>query len=128
MKCRLVFLKNKIDTYEFTIKDSDIIGITLPSQEELKPTTQALIDLGTEITATNLATILSTTNNTDALYILPNINYGGAVIGLNQDAEAWAIITDENKLIIGKNESLKATSGVDYDSATQINLSITSEY
>ena len=128
MKCRLVFLKNKIDAYEFTIKDSDIIGITLPSQEELKPTTQALIDLGTEITATNLATILSTTNNTDALYILPNINYGGAVIGLNQDAEAWAIITDENKLIIGKNESLKATSGVDYDSATQINLSITSEY
>ena len=87
-----------------------------------------MIDLGTEITATNLATILSTTNNTDALYILPNINYGGAVIGLNQDAEAWAIITDENKLIIGKNESLKATSGVDYDSATQINLSITSEY
>lgn len=128
MKCRLVFLKNKIDTYEFTIKDSDIIGITLPSKEELKPTAQALIDLGIEITAANLATILSTTNNTDALYILPNINYGGAVIGLNQDAEAWAIITDENKLIIGKNESLKATSGVDYDSATQINLSITSEY
>ena len=31
------------------------------------------------------------------------INYGGAVIGLNQDAEAWAIITDENKLIIDEN-------------------------
>lgn len=128
MKCRLVFLKNKIDTYEFTIKTSDIIGITLPSQDDFKPTAQALIDLGTEITATNLANILSTTNNTDALYILPNINYGGAIIGLNENAAAWAIITDQNKLIIGKNENIKASSGANYDSATQINLSITSEY
>lgn len=128
MKARLVFLKNKIDTYEFTIKNSDIISIVAPSVSGLSDMANSLISLGTQITNSNLGEILSTTNNTDELYIQPNISYSGAIVGLQEDAEAWAIITDENKLIIGKNEKIKATSSTDYESATQINMKVTSVY
>ena len=127
-KCRLVLLNNKIDSYEYQIKEEDIIDIILPTQQELQAQAQILIDLCTEITSANLSNILSTTNNTDALYLLPNLKNGGAIVGLSENAKAWAIITDENRLIIGKNEDIQKTENNDYYSATQINMSITSTY
>jgi hypothetical protein len=127
-KCRLVFLNNKIDSYEYQIKEENIIDIILPTQQELQAQAQILIDLCTEITSANLSNILSTTNNTDALYLLPNLENGGAIVGLSENAKAWAIITDENRLIIGKNEDIQKTENYNYYSATRINMSVTSEY
>lgn len=128
MKARLVFLRNKIDTYEFKIKDEDIIEIVAPGYGGFDDIANSLISLGTEITSYNLNHILSTTNNTDELYLLPNIQYGGAIVGLQEDAKAWAIITDENQLIIGKNENIKASNDQNYEMATQINMFVTSVY
>lgn len=121
--CRLVFLKNKIDTYEFKIKPEDIIQVNIDSSI---PQTSELADLCTQITNANLNKILSTTNNTDALYIQPMLNNQGFVFGLNENARAWAIITDNNELIIGRNEEVQ--SGINGSLTKQINMSVTSDY
>lgn len=128
MTCRLVFLKDKIDAYEFTIKDSDIIDIITPEDADLQPIAAKVKDLCDGIDTDNLLNIISTTGNTAQLYILPNIENGGWIVGLEEDAEAWAIITDENELIIGKNEHISIEN--DYEDAviTQINMSVTSEF
>lgn len=121
--CRLVFLKNKIDTYEFKIKDEEIISINVDNSI---PQTSELNDLCTEITSLNLGKILSTINNTDALFIQPMLDNQGFVYGLSENAKAWAIITDTNELIIGRNEDVQM--GTDGSLLTQINMSVTSDY
>ena len=128
MTCRLVFLKDRIDAYEFTIKDSDIIEIVIPEDVELQPIAAKVKDLCDGIDADNLLNIISTTGNTEQLYILPNIEHDGWIVGLSEDAYAWAIITDKNELIIGKNENIPSQSSSTSNVATQINMSVTSEF
>jgi hypothetical protein len=130
--CRLVFLKNKIDDYEFKIKESDIIAVNV---DNTIPQTQELNDLCTKITAYNIDNILSDTSNTTYskfLYLQPMLNNQGYVFGLSENAKAWAIITksenanDNNELIIGRNEEIAA--GLNGSLTTRINMSVTSEY
>ena len=136
--CRLVYLNNKIDSYEFKISDDDIIPLEVVGEStELTDdeniariaTSTLLLDLTTEITSTNLQYILSTTNNTDDLYIQPGLNRAGNTVGLTEDAKAWAIITDDNYLIIGRNQDLYADDINTEDNTTnKIYMSITSKY
>lgn len=129
MTCRLVFLNNKIDDYEFKIDQSDIIEIVLPEEEDLREIAQNIQSLCTEITSENLSNILSTTNNTDLLYLQPNLNLGGLIIGLEETAQAWAIITNTNELIIGRNQIIENTGLEGKNTvAIAINMSVTSDY
>lgn len=129
MTCRLVFLKNKIDDYEFKISNSDIIEIEMPEEQDLQEIAQNIQDLCTQITSENLNNILSTTNNVDLLYLQPNLSLNGLIIGLKERAEAWAIITNKNELIIGRNQIIENT-GLEGDNtvALAINMSVTSDY
>ena len=136
--CRLVYLNNKIDTYEFKIKDENIIPIEVVGESsELTDdenaariaTSLLLLDLTVEITSSNIDYILSTKNNTDDLYIQPGLNRAGNTVGLTEDAKAWAIITDDNYLIIGRNQDLYADDINTEDNTTnKIYMSITSKY
>jgi hypothetical protein len=121
--CKLVFLSNKIDNYEFKIKNEDIIEIDIDANN---PQTNEVKDLCTKITNLNIDNILSTRINYGDLFIQPMLNNEGVVFGLSKDAYAWAIITDTNELIIGRNEYLaKSENGA---ITKRINMSITSEY
>ena len=123
--CKLVFLNNKIDAYEFKIKESDIIENPVNVDNEIPQTVQ-LNSLCTKIDNNNILNILSTTNNQDDLYLQPMLNNQGYVFGLRENAKAWAIITDTNELIIGRNEDVFA--GLEGSLTTRINMSVTSEY
>lgn len=121
--CRLVFLKNKIDNYEFKIKNEDIIEIDIDVNN---PQTNEVKDLCTKITNSNIDNILSTRINYGDLFIQPMLNNDGVVFGLSADAYAWAIITNTNELIIGRNEYLQ--KGENGAITQRINMSVTSEY
>jgi hypothetical protein len=121
--CRLVFLNNKIDSYEFKINGKNIIEIETNGQGVLDNITKNIYSLYQEITDYNILNILSTTNNTDLLYLQPNLNNGGLIAGLKEKAEAWAIITNNNELVIGRNQTIKNN-----DVALPIYMSVTSEY
>lgn len=129
MECRLVFLSDKIDPYEFNIKNEDIISLETPTDPDYQVIADKIQSLCTKITSLNLTNIINTLYNTEEVYILPNIEYDGWIVGLSESAQAWAIITDNNELLIGKNEFIdKDYINGDNNVATQINMSITSEF
>ena len=123
LKCRLVFLNNKIDNYEFKINEKDIIEIETNEQGILDNTINKIYNLCQEISNNNILNILSTTNNTDLLYLQPNLSVDGLIAGLKEKAEAWAIINNNNDLIIGRNQVIENN-----DVALPIYMSITSTY
>lgn len=70
--------------------------------------------------------IIVTYNN--RVFIEPLLIYDGSVCGLTEDAKAWAIITDENDLIIGQNIDLYADDINNDNFIPPIYMSVTSQY
>lgn len=87
-----------------------------------------LADYGISITgtATNNDTITVIYNT--SVFIQPLAQYNGSISGLTQDAKAWAIVTENNDLIIGQNINLYEDDLGNDNQANAINLSVTSKY
>jgi hypothetical protein len=105
---KFVFLRNPVDNYEFKIKSSDIIS-------------------STTITNANITNYLNTITNTGNTEICPNYNADltlkNVISGLSETAYAWGFLTDDNELIIARNETLN-----NGDRANSIFMSVTSNY
>lgn len=90
--CKVVFLRDYVDTYEFKIKPADIIG-------------------SYDITPANVGTLLSSEEAyiPDSLEIVPYYSSTQSAAGVypttyTEPCLAWAILTEDNELIIAHNE------------------------
>lgn len=104
---KIVFLNNEIDDYEFKINSNDILlsyNISQYASYKVENNQELLLPFMTET-------------------ITPQTDVMVRGLGTGVVAKAWALVTNTNDLLVGRNETIQ-----DGDVCTAIYLSVTSNY